>query len=1046
MSKRYPGNFVTGNPVALSQTSNNGIWDTKDNYHAVNSGTWQEPDGIYEIGRSLRFSSNGCYLTRTPTTTGNRRIWTYSTWVKRGTLGSVVAGTETYQVFMEAAGSSSPSTRTAFMFNNADQLDIFTDNTSTSRLISTQTFKDYSAWYHFVFAFDTTQAASVNRIKVWCNGKAVTTFGTANYPSQHLDTSVNTAYEHRIGKPYDSFYFNGYVAETQLIDGKALDPSYFGYFDSVTNIWQPKKYTGTYGPCGFYLPFTEYSWNTQGLARNFAGGTNWIKKSQDFADSTATGWQKVRSNVTANATTAPDGTNTATKFYEDTTANNTHDLNLASPASGITFGTPYCFSFYAKSTGESRDLISYNLVNNGYTSVAQWSGHVVTGATDQAAYGTPISKGSQYVGNGWWRFWGSAYLNQDASSTFNVTLSLNNASASSVYTGNGSSGIYIWGAMLNQGTTPDSYVPTTGSVLNNNFSPNNFSLTAGATYDSSVDSPTNVFTTATDIGGVVPGNYAVLNQHSAGAYMKDASAGLITADAGMRAQVPSGSGGYGTYSSTFAVPATGYWYAEFKARSGSYVSANNNAVGIFGTTNTTSFNGSGPWASTVGYNYFDGNVTNGDFRNNSSISQGVAGFTVGDTLMIALGNGKLWFGKNGTWLGTGSPNPSTATSPAYSGLTGDFYFYCMNYTAPHGYAFDANFGQRPYAYTPPTGFKSLNTTHLQAQGLLGVAGLQPFKYQETQTYAGTLSKQKITNAGFQPDLVISKNTARSDEGWAVFDSQRGPNNRLLLDVQVAEANAGDSLTSFNSDGYTLGTWSGTNHIGQNVSYQWKQSPSSGLNILTYTGNGSNSRALSHNLGVIPKAIWVRDRTTGAGYNWNSWWDGMSANEYINLNASTGGTQSYNTIWGSTPTSSNIYIGTSGTAVNTNGDNHIAYVWSEVPGYSKIGRYAGNGSSDGTFVYCGFRPKWVLVKGISSGNTDAFYVRDSARDIENPLQSLVSGGWSSTGDAINSSTYGCDFYANGFKARGSHGFHNTDGGVYVYMAFAENPFALNNRAK
>jgi len=200
--------------------------------------------GAYNLTNSLRFRRSAtASLTRTPSVAGNRRTFTWSAWVKRGALDS-------HQFLLSAASS------TAFC-----AVDLLSNNmrvnfgNGTYLLVTTQVFRDPSAWYHIVLAVDTTQATAANRVRLYINGNEVTAFSTAVYPIQNYDTDYNNTVAQRIGVNDVSDAFDGYMDEINFIDGQALTPSSFGSFNTTTGVWQPERYTGTYGTNGFYLPF-----------------------------------------------------------------------------------------------------------------------------------------------------------------------------------------------------------------------------------------------------------------------------------------------------------------------------------------------------------------------------------------------------------------------------------------------------------------------------------------------------------------------------------------------------------------------------------------------------------------------------------------------------------------------------------------------------------------------------------------------------------------------------------------------------------------------
>ena len=206
----------------------------------------------YQIERSLRFnSSDSAYLSRTPSVAGNRKTWTWAGWVKRSGLGRK-------NLFMSYDGSTlTEATYTNLQFSTADLLVI--GSAFVTYRITTQVFRDTSAWYHLAIAVDTTQTTANDRIKIYVNGTQITAFNTTNNPSLNADLAVNATFFHRLGSEFNQFYFDGYLADVHFIDGQALDPSSFGEFDT-NGVWQPIDASGlTYGTNGFHLPFSDNS-------------------------------------------------------------------------------------------------------------------------------------------------------------------------------------------------------------------------------------------------------------------------------------------------------------------------------------------------------------------------------------------------------------------------------------------------------------------------------------------------------------------------------------------------------------------------------------------------------------------------------------------------------------------------------------------------------------------------------------------------------------------------------------------------------------------
>jgi hypothetical protein len=236
------------------------------------SNTTQESGG-YEIQRSLRFNSaDTAYLNRTPASATNRKTWTWSGWVKRSALG------ERNGIFVCVSGNG--TIYTGLEFNASNELTSFDSNASGgTNVITTQVFRDVSAWYHIVWAYDTTQATASDRVKLYVNGVQITAFSNANYPPQNSDSRINSTDPHAIGswQPVANLPFSGYMTEVNFIDGQALTPSSFGAFDAQTGVWGPTRYAGSYGTNGFYLNFSDNSNTTAAtLGADYSGnGNNW---------------------------------------------------------------------------------------------------------------------------------------------------------------------------------------------------------------------------------------------------------------------------------------------------------------------------------------------------------------------------------------------------------------------------------------------------------------------------------------------------------------------------------------------------------------------------------------------------------------------------------------------------------------------------------------------------------------------------------------------------------------------------------------------------
>ena len=327
-------------------------------------------------------------------------------------------------------------------------------------------------------------------------------------------------------------------------------------------------------------------------------------------------------------------------------------------------------------------------------------------------------------------------------------------------------------------------------------------------------------------------------------------------------------------------------------------------------------------------------------------------------------------------------------------------------------------------------------------------------YFNTLLYTGTGATNAITGVGFAPDFVWLKNRDSAVSNY-LFDTRRGATKLLFSNASSAEITAGTSLTAFGSDGFTLGTDSGINGSGvNNVSWNWlaggtgvsntngsitstvSANTTAGFSIVGYTGNGSSAQTVGHGLNSAPEIIFTKNRIDG-----NSWQVGSdyltSWSYYMRLNTtdpqySDGGGQ----VYGTAPTSTVFTVGNDN-AVNGSSDGIISYCFHSVKGYSKMGKYTGNGSTDGPFVYTGFKPAWVMIKRTDS--TASWVIEDSVRSPSNSSMKVLYPSLTNAEETLNPYF---DLLSNGFKIRWTSTFINASGGTYIYMAFAENRFVTS----
>jgi len=323
-------------------------------------------------------------------------------------------------------------------------------------------------------------------------------------------------------------------------------------------------------------------------------------------------------------------------------------------------------------------------------------------------------------------------------------------------------------------------------------------------------------------------------------------------------------------------------------------------------------------------------------------------------------------------------------------------------------------------------------------------------YFNTVLYTGNGATQSITGVGFQPDFVWIKD--RSDAyDHRLTDSVRGATKLLYSSLTNAEATEATSLTSFNSDGFSLGSANGVNSNTDNhVAWNWlgansttsntagtitstvSANTTSGFSIVSYTGTGSTA-TVGHGLGAVPKMIILKDRD--ASDNWNVYTSMTGNNSHLHLNL-TNAKSASSTYWNTTTPTSSLFSLGSTSAVNANGNDFIAYCFAELKGYSKFSSYTGNGNANGTFIYTGFKPAFVMTK--RTDGADWWGMWDSKRLGYNGSNYFLRAN---TADVEANKEL--DILSNGFKIRTIDGGINASGGTYIYMAFAENPFVLTD---
>ena len=1083
----------------------------------------------FEIERSLRFDSvNSTYLAKTPSTEGNRKTWTLSLWFKRSGLG-------TLQNLFSTGGSDNTTFFDArFQTNDTLTIGVYTDYV----LQTNQVFRDPSAWYHMVIVADTLQATATNRLKLYINGSEVTSFSLDNRASLvtiNKSLGINSTVAHEIGRhALDSNkYFDGYIAEINLIDGQALTPASFGETDSTTGQWIPIEYEGTYTKSG-----------TQNDGSTFISGS-----------------------------TAANNLSAANSF------NGTPTTSAAD--AGSMYQTPLNGSYTV--TLDHAIVVSSQLRLQGYFSNANfntYSSFFVNGV-EQTVANTPISGTENGTNSGMFEVSYTGTINNYSLQSHPTSITgiaqfiVDGEVLINGFNDNGKNSFYLQFAD-NSGATATTLGKDT-SGQSNNYTPNNFSVSAGKDDDSSFDTPTNNLPTLSSVDRTLTSGVIVSNGNLRWQYNYKPASKTVRA--------------------TMALPATGKIYMEWENEQASSQPGRMSWGLVRYASQSSTYDYQAYNNVDYINISFGGSAWNGTTHLNPPGSgwpqDGSTSFYSGERAALAIdcSNGKWWLGKvasNGstTWYandgGTdGDPaggTNETATLPSFTTATEWMPFVGWHdggAASSTTYYANINFGNHSFLGTVPSGFEKLSSKTLDTPTIL-----LPNKHFDTFLYSATGNAMSFTDLNFQPDWIWQKrrDNVGSSHFHYLFDAVRGGRLGLQSNTTGAEFTGPDPNITFTSNGYDMaastggqGNGSGGSYVSWNWdagetdsatytvkvvsdsgnkyrfndfgtsavtldlaeggTYTFDQSDSSmsshpmqlsttangthgggsaystgvtyeldgstvtasafisgfssassrkliitvaasaptlyyycyyhsgmggqantnstlgssnfdgsnqtvvkanttaGFSIISYTGTGSTN-TIGHGLGVTPKIYIIKNRDSSD--NWIYYTTVIDGS--LDFLYFTTGTK--NNSINTAPTSTVIEI--SGLTTNDNGDKHICYAFNEVAGYSKFGKYTGNGDANGTFVFTGFRPAWVILKRTdSSGN---WFILDNKRDTFNEVTKDL---YPNTSGAETDNPAFLDFLSNGFKLRTTGTAVNA--GTINYFAFAESPFK-NSRAR
>tara|TARA_R110000822_G_scaffold11989_2_gene43294 strand:+ start:373 stop:3600 length:3228 start_codon:yes stop_codon:yes gene_type:complete len=1047
----------------------------------------------HTIDQSLRFEDGDSpYLSRTPSGAGNQKVWTWSAWVKRANI------TSEQTLFGAYKGAND---YVAIQFDANDTLNVTYKNvgasggsasSQTRRKITTQVFRDVSSWYNIVVKFD----AGNTNCDIYVNGTEVTSFSVNEEP-QDLSFEVNAAQIHYIGTFQNSVtglavtYFDGYMAEINLIDGTALGPDSFG--ETKDGVWIPKDASDlTFGTNGFYLPFAV----TQGDSAFFDGSGDTIKftnashydiaSDDDFTVEFFFNHPAVDSYGDFLGNYATDGPHfmvgfdnrTEKDFYFYTGNGASIRWQLASN-SGIVADTWHHIAFQRNGTvlrcyvdGVRQTNCTDSASNTGYTI----SGGNVTDfdkAYDLAytILGEVQSGGgfvTGFLSNVRLVIGASVYANDDNNITV-PTATLANVSGTALLA-------LTTGAITKDSSDNDVTGTVAGTTVyrqNNPFSTiigkdaagsNNFADSGLAFTDVVPDSPTN--------------NFATMN------LLHKASSSVTLSEGNLKAAMNSSSGsGYTIAPATMPLPLSGKWYweADFSgANTGGSLTC---FAGVFDSTipvvnKTANFvNSAGDYIMWYSHKNSIRNSSLGNTNNFQSHIDTQASGTV--SFAIDMDNRWVWVAVNGVYI-NGTPDFSDGTNRVFLLTEGVTYIPFFAHNGGSGGGWEVNFGQDSanvssansdangigtFEYAVPSGYTSLCSANLPEPDIIDGS-----EYFNTVLWAGNdVDDRSISGVGFQPDWTWIKQRSAPDRSHCLVDSVRGATKRIKSDVNDLEDTFADGVQAFESDGFQIGTnntvnldpetyvaWNwlagtavsgATTGSGTAKTYTGSVNTKSGFSIIKYVGNGTAGHTIPHNLtvgGVATTPTMIMVKRLDADGGWRVQNKGVAATQYLALDTTAKETDS-NTIFNDTAFNSTVFTVGTADSINSNdaGSAYIAYCFTDIEGFSKAGGYSGNGIANGTFIHTGFRPAWILVKRFDSATGSYWDILDNKRNATsgNPVDEVLMAHVASDEGDLGNVPF--DFLSNGFKPRDTTVTVNGSSGTYIYLAFAEQPFKYAN---
>ena len=911
--------------------------------------------------QSLRFDQDSStYLTRTPSSAGDKKTWTWSGWIKRASLvsGSPYGG---FGIIFAGGNQQNmwaiPTNCTMIAYwINTEQLVVLGSGNTVLRQTSARQ-RDLSAWYHFVVAMDTTQSTANDRTKVYINGVQQTSFDTTNNVSQNTDLNINETSNHLIGGQQTSNVassMNMYLAETNFVDGQALDASYFG--ETKNGVWIPKKYTGSYGTNGFRLQFNQTGTGTASastIGADTSGNTNHFTSSGIVAsdcnmpDSPENNFPTMNSNNKDSATVLSEGN---LKLSNSTVGTVGARSTMATPTSG-----KYYVEFAPTISGGNWPRVG----------IARTS---VSGNTPETWFD---------MQNGASNNRGSGGATTGAFSTGDVGAIAFDADAGKIY-------------LAKNNTWQNSGDPVNGT---------------GYMFDGLTDGPFLFSSYQYHSANVIVWNFG-----------QDSSfAGTETA------QGNTDGNGIGDF---YYAPPSGFL---------ALCSANLPEPTI------------SPNADTQADDYFNTVLRSGFGSSGGSVTVGFKPDWVWEKTRNATSNHTLWDSSRGlpkhlytnatavegdsTWLTAFASNGLTYGTNDYGSSTS---LVVWNWKA--GGATPSKTYKVVVVSDSGNKYRFRNSADSATFGASAVT----LYLQEGGTYTFDYSDSTATSHPFR-----FSTTSDGTHGGGSEYTTGVVKDDTAKTITITVASSAPTLYYYCSSHSGMGGQVNTNATSGQTNFDGSllsvsnANTDAGFSIVTYTGNGSAGATYGHGLGAVPAMIITKGRNVAD--NWMTRHKDYSANtSFIELNTSNAEGNATD-VWNNTaPTSSVITVGTGGT-VNSNTKLYVSYCFAEIESYSRFGKYTGNGSANGTFVFTGFRPAWIMVK--TTGISSDWVIEDTTRSPFNESNATLFANLSNA--EYTAGAYGVDLLSNGFKIYNTYNQWNASGQGYIYMAFAESPFKYAN---